>query len=100
MSHARKPVTMIASAKASDPHNCRGQSVPFATLLLFMVCRAGPADHEERGFSLLLFRYPGRRFACPGLLSFAPSVLPVWLVPLASRPQNIQRRTSNYAHWE
>jgi hypothetical protein len=32
---------------------------------------AAPEGRGEREYSLLL-RYPGRRFACPGLLSFAP----------------------------
>jgi len=44
--------------------------------------RVGTADHEERGYSLLL-RYPGRRFAA-GLLSFAPTGLADWLATLAS----------------
>ena len=38
----------------------------------------------ERG-EYLLPRYPGRRFACPGLLSYRPAGTSVWLAPLASR---------------
>src|SRR5437667_1089580 len=45
--------------------------------------RAATAVREERRYSLLL-RYPGRRFACPGLLSFAPVGLAVRLATLAS----------------
>ena len=33
--------------------------------------RVGTADHEERGYSLLL-RYPGRHSACPYMFFFVP----------------------------
>src|SRR5687768_15474535 len=38
---------------------------------------------QGRGYSLLL-RYPGRRFACPGLLSYRPYGTSFWLATLDS----------------
>ena len=39
----------------------------------------------ERG-EYSLHRYPGRRFACPGLLSYRPSGTSDWLAALANGP--------------
>jgi hypothetical protein len=43
--------------------------------------RAKPEGKKER--SLLWVRNPGRRCACPGLLSYRPYGTSVWLAPLA-----------------
>ena len=76
--HSKDPATVAGNARDCN----KGVAIVPKHLT---AQRDGVADHGKKGIVILL-HYPGRRFACPGLLSYRPSGTSDWLAALANGP--------------
>ncbi len=91
-SRGREAPSAAPEGQGENSPRAKGRLPPWVTAIptptpLCWVCRAAvlaARQTKQRGKYSFLLRYPGRRFACPGLLSYRPSGSSVWLATLAS----------------